>query len=644
MTFWKRLVHRRRNGIIAATAPAKTIHSPTTSSTSKVFSDFESKSQISVIERLPTELLVQIISILHPIDWFALRLAGSRRLLGLFRSFFSSTPFWTYLEIVEEECPKRWPHGPSLPMVLAAARGQMSLILEMLKHPPISFRSRRLSSPEMSGFHWKESKLQYYYLGIYRSDDILVKYGAEFGQEEVIRLAIDMGRGAKYAPGAVHLAAANGHVTVVRLLIAVNYRVLYGAHKQDAFVWAAQRGHDEVLRLLSRPKYFTLKQGDRGLSIVLAAKYGHQTTVRFLLAANMPVNRCDAHKLTALHYAASLGCEDMVRDLLDHGADPSLIGDTNKTALDMALQNGHGSVARLLLKYANKSYKPHFLTLPLSVRRGNEECVRTLLQLAAPRAGSLLQNHIIKDPHATLRRLTSYVDNSEVLGKGIFPVLHEAVVGGYPSIVSLLLEHNEHPNSSIYNGLTPLHFISLSYPILGSKIAEQLLDAGASIGMEDSHGRTPLHLAAQRGHAEFIRYLLLHGADIEAKTSTGQTPLHMAAANLHVEATRVFLSSGADIDVQDYSGMTPLHFAACARNMETYDLLKSHGADQNKKNRQSRIPDEEREYTKPSHNIPERLAKSHDDFVESYVRPPKTYTSNSYPAYEKINVPYFMDT
>jgi ankyrin repeat protein len=64
-------------------------------------------------------------------------------------------------------------------------------------------------------------------------------------------------------------------------------------------------------------------------------------------------------------------------------------------------------------------------------------------------------------------------------------------------------------------------------------VVQVLLEYGADVSGEDGTGRTPLHEAAKRGHAEVTlpaRLLLAHGADVSARDHAGFTPLHYASS------------------------------------------------------------------------------------------------------------------
>jgi ankyrin repeat protein len=63
---------------------------------------------------------------------------------------------------------------------------------------------------------------------------------------------------------------------------------------------------------------------------------------------------------------------------------------------------------------------------------------------------------------------------------------------------------------------------------------EALVAAGAELGAADVlGGDTALHLAALWGHTAAVRLLLRRGADVAALDGLGNTPLHHAADSGH---------------------------------------------------------------------------------------------------------------
>ncbi|CAD6185136.1 unnamed protein product [Caenorhabditis auriculariae] len=86
------------------------------------------------------------------------------------------------------------------------------------------------------------------------------------------------------------------------------------------------------------------------------------------------------------------------------------------------------------------------------------------------------------------------------------------------------------------------------------------------------NGRAPIHVAADFGQAEVIKYLISLGADFNAPDKFGITPLLAAVWEGHLEATKVLLSNGAVREVKAPDG-TPL--IECTENQEIRNLLVS---------------------------------------------------------------------
>lgn len=85
--------------------------------------------------------------------------------------------------------------------------------------------------------------------------------------------------------------------------------------------------------------------------LMIAAAEGHGTTVDALLEGGAQCDARNAFGRTALMFASSYGYDDIVRDLLAHGADPNIVPTDGEgwTALMGAAHNNRIQTVRLLL-------------------------------------------------------------------------------------------------------------------------------------------------------------------------------------------------------------------------------------------------------------------------------------------------------
>lgn len=94
-------------------------------------------------------------------------------------------------------------------------------------------------------------------------------------------------------------------------------------------------------------------------------------------------------------------------------------------------------------------------------------------------------------------------------------------------------------------------------------------------------GTSPLHFAAQQGHADTTEVLLKAGVSRDTRTKVERTPLHIASQEGHVDIVRLLITYGADLDAKDLLRMTPLHWAVERGHRDVVDCLLANGADAN---------------------------------------------------------------
>lgn len=127
------------------------------------------------------------------------------------------------------------------------------------------------------------------------------------------------------------------------------------------------------------------------------------------------------------------------------------------------------------------------------------------------------------------------------------------------------------------------------FAILGnqSEMVAWLYEAGADIKVVGSNGWTALTIAAAKGNADLLQWLLDRGAKGQTRDVYRYTPLLRAVENGYIETTTILLLlPKTDVNAQDEYDNTALHHAVSASNVDMVRLLLSHGADSDIVNRQ----------------------------------------------------------
>ena len=196
------------------------------------------------------------------------------------------------------------------------------------------------------------------------------------GKYVVVRLLLDKGADVKAQGGeygnALQAAAYGGNKAIVELLLDRGADVnAQGGHYGNALAAAAYRGNKAIIELLlDTGAEVNAQDKQRRSAIHFAARGNSAVMIEFLVQcyAVFDVTYQDMQGCSILHYAASGGCDQVIKQALKSGADIGLPDSNGWTALHWACRNGKISTVQLLLTSgADIRTKDHRGLTPLAV-------------------------------------------------------------------------------------------------------------------------------------------------------------------------------------------------------------------------------------------------------------------------------------
>jgi ankyrin repeat protein len=145
-------------------------------------------------------------------------------------------------------------------------------------------------------------------------------------------------------------AAVQGYSGVVLTLLEkgadVNAKDMWG---YTALVHAAGKGHGEIVKQLVKEGRWTNKEESFGRALAVAVGQGYTEIAKLLIEEGADLNEKTAgFGFTPLMIAANRGDTDIIQALINKGADVNTKSTNGLTAMQLAENQGHNEIAKLL--------------------------------------------------------------------------------------------------------------------------------------------------------------------------------------------------------------------------------------------------------------------------------------------------------
>ncbi|KAI8432515.1 hypothetical protein MSG28_013516, partial [Choristoneura fumiferana] len=300
------------------------------------------------------------------------------------------------------------------------------------------------------------------------------------------------------------------------------------------------------------------------------------------------------HVDTPLHTAVLLESKEGIELLLDAGAAVSCLNSSGLTPLHVCIKKELEEPLQVLASYEYQNADP--MSTMVDVKDGEGH---TVLQAAIEvewvpgvcandgetpvHSAAALGNLEVLNEILSLAKQKKFIDCQNDEGE---TPLFKAIKHGHAECVRALLNEGAALDITLPGDVNVLHVAADygHYDILKYLLEyEESLNMINSLTAGDRRGFGPIHFAASGNHPNCVKLLLEKNADIRLRTTCSphksSTPLHIAAAKNHAEVAAVVLSiDKTTIHEVNSMGWFPLHTAAHHGSREVIAMLLRDGA------------------------------------------------------------------
>ncbi|MBD3170229.1 MAG: hypothetical protein GF307_12155 [candidate division Zixibacteria bacterium] len=362
---------------------------------------------------------------------------------------------------------------------------------------------------------------------------------------------------------------------------------------------------DQVKELLESNPDLINATYNYGQSVMHAAAYsGHIEIVKYLIEKGADVNARSGQNSNPLHGAAYYGHEDIVKLLIENGAEVDNPNAYDYRPMLSACAGGHLNIVKMLIDAGADIEATTYdgaNALLTAAASGNQEMFEMLLELGADlnsvnNDGDNALHYAAVSPNSDFVRylIDKGFDINSVNHQGE-PPIHSACYTGRLENVKLLnslgadINTTDSSNQGIFVKTIYSAYRGVNDTLLA--LMDYLIENGADVNSRDHHGITPLMRAIHVENAEILDKVIEAGADVNAVDEHGLPAIVRAIDDGHPGITGYLIEKGARVDIREkYWGNTPLHRAAIAGNREIMEALIPAEIDINIKNDKGYTP------------------------------------------------------
>ena len=414
--------------------------------------------------------------------------------------------------------------------------------------------------------------------------------------KKVLQAIIDQGADVNVTNKSNHtallMACKMKHEDAIHVLLKAGSDTNIADKDGDTCLMCVVAGHysKEVLQaIIDRGADVNATDKNNHTALMVACKKRCVVEIYVLLKAGSDTNIADENGDTCLMCAvAGHYRKEMLKAIIDRGADVNARTKDNCTALMKACDRKHEDAINILLKVGadiNIADDDGTTCLMYAVDR---DCSKEVLQAIIDHGGNVNTTDKENCTALMIACQNRYIDGIYVLLKaGADPnitddigwtcLMYAVDWGCNTDVLQSIIDHGAHVNATNLTNCTTL-MIACAKGYMN--VFNVLLKAGVDPNIKDKHRQTCLMYAVTGGCSkEVLQAIIDHGADVNATDNLDRTALIIAVEKSCVDVINTLLKAGADVNVTNNLNDTPLMMACRQRSIDVINLLLNAGSD-----------------------------------------------------------------